>query len=219
MGTQTVLFVEGHHDLVFVETLVQQIEGHRLDFDVRKIDGKSSMWRDCGVDFKNAMQSAIESPDTGAVGLILDADECSTETWRLVKKRVNFPGLGIVFEAQRIAAEGFVQTFFVGARAVAVGVWIMPDNTSVGQLEDLISRMIPQHDLAKSCAESYIDDLPIGLVEIREHQLPKHYIHAWLSAYCPGDSFDTALEKRLLEVPDADPVIQRFLGRLRQLMA
>ena len=42
-----------------------------------------------------------------------------------------------------------------------VGVWLMPDNESAGELEDFVARMIPGDDPVWPLSESYIEGIPL----------------------------------------------------------
>ena len=216
-GNESVIFVEGHHDSVFVECLVQQLRGTLRDCHVRRIEGKSSMWDDGGADFKELIQSAISSSDTTSIGLIVDADGGVTATWDLVKKHFKFPRFGIDLDGIRITPSGYQGSHDVGARSISVGIWIMPDNICEGQLEDLVMRMIPSDDLVIADAKSYIDNLIIDHLQPGDHRLPKHYAFAWLAAYLPGNSFDGAIDCNLLDFPDGDPQFDAFMGWLLRL--
>ena len=102
--------------------------------------------------------------------------------------------------------------------SVNVGVWIMPNNQREGQLEDLILQMIRLDGLVISDAKWYIDNLHTDLLEPDDYRLPKHYTFAWLSAHYPGDSFDRALQCKLLEFPEGNPNFDAFFGWLRRLV-
>ena len=41
-----------------------------------------------------------------------------------------------------------------------VGVWMMPDNASCGELENLIEKMIPCTDAVWPLSKAYIDGIP-----------------------------------------------------------
>ena len=49
---------------------------------------------------------------------------------------------------------------FPGPRGMQVGVWLMPDNRSSGELEDFVHDLIPATDPVLPRAKCYIDEIP-----------------------------------------------------------
>lgn len=77
-----------------------------------------------------------------ALGIVIDADENPSDRWADVAKRLEAAGItGVPAgpEPGGVCIEG-------SARLPRVGVWVMPDNGSLGELEDFVSRMVPDDD-------------------------------------------------------------------------
>ena len=63
-----------------------------------------------------------------------------------------------------------------------VGIWLMPDNQSPGEIEDFVAAMIPDGDPVRPLAERYIDGIPEADRKFAEGKIPRAKIHAWLAA-------------------------------------
>ena len=115
-ATEAILFVEGFHDCVLVESMIGKMGRNNQNSKVVSIGGKSAMWANKGDDFSDQVRSAIQSADTGAVGLIVDADEDADRTWRLIKEQFDFPEYGISLDGDRIPVDGYAGSHAIGAR-------------------------------------------------------------------------------------------------------
>ena len=62
-----------------------------------------------------------------------------------------------------------------------VGVWLMPDNASTGELEDFVRTLIPDSDPIWRRAQSYIDAIPIKDRKFKSRKLLRAQVHAWLA--------------------------------------
>ena len=74
-------------------------------------------------------------------------------------------------------------TFIDGtASTPRVGIWLMPNNTSSGELENFVSEMIPDNDPVWPRSECYIDGIPVKDRKFTEKKILRAKIHAWLAA-------------------------------------
>lgn len=97
-----------------------------------------------------------------------------------------------------------------------VGIWIMPNNTDSGMLEDFIRSLIPQTDALLGRAEDCLNELPAEHRRFRMHHRSKALIHTWLAwQEEPGRPFGQAIQARYLDAmsPDAQQLIA-WLKRL-----
>ena len=115
-----------------------------------------------------------------AVGFVVDADSTPEEHWRQVINSI-------------AAANSFIQlpinpdpngTIIPGDPSIGsprIGIWVMPDNASDGELEDFVERMIPVGDLVWPRAQSYISGIPTPR-KFDHSKITKAEVHAWLAA-------------------------------------
>ena len=59
---------------------------------------------------------------------------------------------------------------------VRVGVWLMPDNQSPGELEDFVRRMIPEDDPVRPLAKRYIEAIPSEHRKFRDKKTTRRLV-------------------------------------------
>ena len=62
-----------------------------------------------------------------------------------------------------------------------VGVWLMPDNDSPGELEKFVQKMIPDGDPAWSLAREYVRGIPDEARAFPPGKRIRAELHAWLA--------------------------------------
>ena len=123
-----VLLVEGQDDLHVVRHLRESSSG-MPDFCVKDKGGAKLL---------PSIYGEVLAEDRTAVGILLDANGDPQSKWQAVSDRLRDVG---VTAPKAPAPDG---TIIDGT--LRVGVWLMPDNQSSGELEDFIERMIPSSD-------------------------------------------------------------------------
>ena len=95
-----------------------------------------------------------------------------------------------------------------------VGVWLMPDNRSAGELEDFILRLMPAGDAIWPRARRYIDDIPAADRKFATGKTLRAEIHAWLATRAAPRKMGAAIGAGDLNI--TDPLASQFVGWLRQ---
>jgi hypothetical protein len=129
------LIVEGPDDLFSV---VQLTRAHGVDWDsegspapyVRQAGGFVGALRELSLAVRAKHQR---------LGVVLDADASPMDRWLDVRKALN----GLASIPLQPPEAGFVGIADNGCR---IGIWLMPDNQSVGALEDFLVGLIPPTD-------------------------------------------------------------------------
>ena len=111
-----------------------------------------------------------------AVGILVDANDDLQSRWQAVTDRLR--SAGIRPPATPVPGGTIID---VDGKP-RVGVWLMPDNESPGELEDFIARMIPPGDPVWPLSEAYIDDIPEEFRRFAQGKIPRAKVHAWLAA-------------------------------------
>ena len=111
-----------------------------------------------------------------AVGILVDANDDLRSRWQAVTDRLRSAGI------QPPADPAPGGTIIDVDDKPRVGVWLMPDNESPGELEDFIARMIPPGDPVWPLSEAYIDDIPEEFRRFAQGKIPRAKVHAWLAA-------------------------------------
>lgn len=96
-----------------------------------------------------------------------------------------------------------------------VGVWLMPDNQSTGELEDFVSEMIPSDDAVWPLSEDYIEGIPLADRKFAENKTQRAKVHAWLAAREDPRQMGQAIRARDLEVNGE--LCDKFVAWLRRL--
>ena len=96
-----------------------------------------------------------------------------------------------------------------------VGVWLMPDNTLPGELEDFVARMIPEDDPVWPLSRAYIEGIPERYRKFTPAKTRRAEVHAWLAARERPRLMGLAIGAQDLDVDAA--VCRSFVDWLRRL--
>lgn len=111
-----------------------------------------------------------------AMGVLIDADADPTQCWKELatgfsRTTISFPNTpdpaGVIIPEQ--------------PGTPRIGVWMMPDNQSPGELEDFVKRMIPPTAPVWPEAQRYIDNIPPGIRKFAPDKTDKAKLYAWLA--------------------------------------
>ena len=191
-----VLFVEGQDD---EHVLLQICESAGLagKFEIRNKDGYSNVVKALTVELKNEHRRAV--------GFVLDADMRAMDRWAEIRK-------ALVDRAvpERPDPQGTIVT-----GNPRLGLWLMPDNGSNGELEDFVAGMVRENDAGWPYAKAYLDRLPQTEREHVEKKRMKATLHVWLANKKRPGRMGAAIGAGHLDVKAAPAV--RLVSWLRRL--
>ena len=122
----------------------------------------------------DAIYLQINEPGCTAVGIVVDADDKLEDRWRAVSDRLKRAGVvGIPASPCR---DGTIIGY-----TPRVGVWLMPDNQSSGEIENFVQTMIPKDDAVWPRAKAYIRDIPDKDKKFSRNKISCAEIYAWLA--------------------------------------
>ena len=107
---------------------------------------------------------------------MLDADRDLQHGWRKIKQelsraKVQLPAepdpTGTIVPEQRPLPQ--------------VGIWLMPDNSSQGELEDFALRMVPSKDPVWPLSRCYLESIPEDKQKFAPEKTDKAQLYAWLA--------------------------------------
>ena len=165
--SKNVLLVEGLSDQNFVSQLRDKLE-LSLQFD---IDNKRGLPR-----LLDAVYSEVVASGREAVGLMVDADRDDDPSWPKVSARLMESGIAVPSEP---GTSGTVIN--ATDERPKVGVWIMPDNQSAGELENFVIDMIHDDDVIWPFSVKYIDSIPEDQRPFTERKSDRARLYAWLA--------------------------------------
>ena len=189
-----VLLVEGQDDKHVVEHIAKRA-GSVPSFAVLDRGGVDKLLKGVAVE--------IMRPRQVAVGLILDANDNPEGRWKSVSSELgsmqNDFNVKIDLPIRPCRTGTIVEETLDTPR---IGVWLMPDNCSNGELEDFVQQMIPKNDPVWPLAKRYIEGIPKEAREFPESKTRKAEIRAWLATRAePGlMGMGSAIGKRDLEI-------------------
>lgn len=200
-----VLLVEGSNDLHVVAHIS---------------DRKSLPHNFCIINSRNvdklldAIEVEADVPGRQVMGIVLDADESPADRWRDVTERLNRLRQEEHFSLSELPEQPTSAGTIVDG-TLRVGIWLMPDNKSTGELEDFVATMIPDTDPVWPLSEQYIDDIPPEHRKFKCHKAQKAKVHAWLATREYPRPMGRAIEAKDLDISVASAAT--FADWLREL--
>ncbi len=196
------------------ESCVLLVEGEDEDHVVHHIFESNSLTpsfrlrRKGGVrPLLSGIPSEIRVEGRTAIGIVVDANDNLQSRWQAVAGRLR--------EADIEPPAGPDSNGTIIGGQPRVGIWLMPDNESPGELEDFIASMIPSGDPVWPLSKDYIDAIPEKHREFKEGKILRAKVHAWLAAREEPRPMGSAIGLGDLETSSEN--CKRFVGWLRKL--
>lgn len=196
------LLVEGKDDMHVIWALCEQFS-LKESFDVVNIEGIGNLPDHISLRLK---QSGIKT-----IGIIIDADTEIGSRWEQVRNQFLNEGIAV---PPVLPPSGLILS---DTNKPKIGVWIMPDNTLNGMLEDFIRFLVPSND-------QLLQEVNIHLNNIESKDLQKYNttarskatIHSWLACQSdPGTPLGQSITKKYLDT-DTE-ICQTFISWLNNL--
>lgn len=134
----------------------------------------------------------IRAPDRQAVGILVDANDDIAARWDAVRSQLSKADI------LPPTAPDSAGTIIDGTPRV--GIWLMPDNESSGELEDFVVRMIPDGDEVWPLSQRYIEEIPEAERKFSAKKKLRAQLYAWLAAREDPRQMGLAIHARDLEV-------------------
>ena len=178
-----VLLVEGQDDEYVVSRL---LERHKsvLPFSILNKQTISKLLPSISLE--------IRAPDRQAVGILVDADDDIATRWDAVRGQLSKADI------HPPTAPDSAGTIIDGTPRV--GIWLMPNNESLGELEDFVVRMIPDGDEVWPLSQRYIEEIPEAERKFSAKKKLRAQLYAWLAARKDPRQMGLAIRARDLEV-------------------
>ena len=139
----------------------------------------------------------IKASDVEAVGVLLDADVDFLGRWASVRGALEKSGYTAL--PDELPPAGLVVEM---AGLPRVGVWLMPDNSAPGMLEDFVAKLVPEEDVLMPVACQAVSNIVASEIKFAPQHKCKAEIHTWLAwQEDPGTPFGLAITKKYLD-PD-----------------
>lgn len=199
-----VLWVEGKDDQAVVYALCA---AHALPavFEIQPRGGVETLLNGLGL--------ALRGVPIERLGVVVDANGDADARWSAVARIARAEGYTDFPEAPDVAG-----TILSGFEASPrLGVWIMPDNSNPGTIEDFAAKLVPPGDALWVQAGEAVDSIPEQDRLFPVARRSKAHMHTWLAwQEQPGSPMGQAIGKGDLDAHA--PAAQRFVAWLRRLM-
>jgi hypothetical protein len=199
---QNYLLVEGNDDEHVLYSLLTHYQIPER-FKIRNKQGIDKLLETLDVELK---RSGLER-----LGIIVDADTNLLARWKGLRERLTHAGYDTL-----PATPDPNGTIIKQADQPIVGIWLMPDNTVPGMLEDFASFLISADDLLWPLADNVVHQVIARERRFSESHYMKARIHSWLAwQEEPGTPLGLAITRRYLDA--AAPHAQQLATWIRQL--
>lgn len=196
------LLVEGPNDKHVVRHLWRRNHGNCPHFQISVREGVPNVF--------DAIRVEAQVSGRQVLGIMVDADIDPEEQWRNVTGQLQT----LDIETPTGPCPGGTIIDATGDMP-RIGVWLMPDNESCGELEDFVAKMIPDNDAVWPLSQDYIDGIPAVDRKFTRGKILRAKIHAWLAARKAPRHMGLAVKEHDLEI-DGD-LCTRFTDWLERL--
>ncbi len=200
-SNEQVLLVEGRNDLHVIHHIFCRRTGTEPIFATKVKEDVQRLLKSIPVE--------VKAPGLVQLGIIVDANDDLNARWQAVRNKLLSAGIPCPPEPESAGTiiDGFPR----------IGIWLMPNNKSTGELEDLIQGMIPDGDPVWPLSEAYIDGIPKPQRMFRPGKITRAKVHAWLATRSDPRPMGTAIKATDLIVDTEECVdLVDWLRRLFQ---
>lgn len=185
-GSRCLLLVEGSDDKAIVIHLGKVVSR----FPTFHISPRGNV-----DDVLDAIRQEVRAPGRKAVGIVVDANDSVRSRWNAIRGRLKKAGVEV---PRRLDEGGTI--IEESSRFPRIGIWVMPDNKSNGELEDFVFTMLPDGDPVWPRSVRYIEGIPREHRRFREKKERRAKLYAWLATRKKPRQMGLAIEARDLQV-------------------
>ena len=158
------LLVEGQDDKHVVENLCRKLAPD-LSFCCKSAGGSDPLLK--------AIPLETRSDDRSALGILMDANTDISARWQAIGDR-------LCGEEVRLPDQPKHGGTIIDGD-LRVGVWLMPDNSTPGELENFVAELVPKDDPIWPLAKQYIHGIPDAHRQFSPKKELRAKLHAWLA--------------------------------------
>lgn len=207
-----VLLVEGQDDRHVVCQLLDRCT-RRAEMPHFGVIDKNSL-----LELLESISVEINAPGREVVGVMVDANSDPQKRWNEVQSKLETVLRKPPFEMREkdIASQYLREPGGLILQSnPRIGVWMMPDNDTSGELEDFVMQMIPGHDPVWPLSRNYISGIPDEHRKFHAGKVQKAELFAWLAARKEPGRMGAAIGAGDLSVDG--PLAKKFLKWLSDL--
>ena len=156
----------------------------------------------------DAIEAEVMAPSREVVGILMDANDSPDNRWQAVANRLLKAGIDTPDQPDPAG------TVIDGSPRV--GIWLMPNNRTRGELEDFIAEMVPKNDTVWLLSKAYVEGIPDIDRKFKAGKTLRAKMHSWLAVRAEPRQMGSAIGAGDLDVNAPDAV--RFVTWLRRLL-
>lgn len=166
------IIVEGKDDQHVIRQILSKCFDRRPD--IREAEGIDKLIQN--------IPNYLQQDRNGPLGIVVDANGSLARCWERIRSRFTEARRPLPKRPDPRGTIVFGDRRRGGAGRPDVGVWIMPDNQSEGELEDFVRKMIPADDNLWPRAKDYIARIDEAERRFAPKKTVRAQVHAWLAA-------------------------------------
>jgi hypothetical protein len=152
--------------------------------------------------------------DRRAIGLVMDADANISSSWQSIQDRIQRTRLNYSLPPNPDGSGLIIQP--PDPYSPRIGVWLMPNNQTSGELEDFVCACIVESDPLLVYAEQILNDIEAAQLHRYRNKRSKAFLYTWLAwQQEPGSSMRTNFKKDVLSA--YSPIALTFADWLNPL--
>jgi len=203
---EKILLVEGNDDQHVVEHIWHSHSHENpLPFHIKNTQGIDNLLSSLPVQLKNMYLQSL--------GILVDANDDPIQRWNKIIRCI---GSNTAMDIQTIPDSDGNGTI-LDSDTIKIGIWLMPDNESSGEIEEFILQLIPEGDPIWPRAQQFIDDIPSDLRKFKDSKELRAKIHAWLATCKNPHRMGTAIRTR--DLNSSAPLAMRLFQWLNSLFS
>ena len=175
------LLVEGKDDEHVIRHVLYRL-GLEISFEIIDTEGRGIF---------DAISVGLRRSDLKTIGVVADADNNLSGRWQAIVNKIQKTERNPDIP-ERPHEEGVIVD-----SEPRIGIWLMPDNSRPGEIEDFVIGMISENDPVWPRAERYIEDIP---PEHLKSNVSKARLYAWLATRETPGRIGTAIRAGALRV-------------------
>ena len=196
-----IIVVEGVNDKHVVMHILTR-SGIRLDIDIIDRDGLDELLR--------GIPLLVGNAENRVIGIVVDANDSTIARSRAVLDLLRRAGVNAP-----ASLEEYGTIIPETDELPRIGIWMMPDNRSPGELEHFVAKMIPDDDPVWPLSEGYIDGIPPNYRAFRPQKETRAKVLSWIATREEPGFMGQAIDRRDLQT-DGE-LCQTFIAWLNRL--
>ena len=197
------MLVEGEDDKYFLANIINRNLDPSLSVSIHARTGYS--------DVLKAIPLEIKVSGREVLGIILDANDDLMKRWLDIRQALN----GVIDTNIPKKPKTGGTIIKSSKRCPRIGIWLMPDNMSKGELEDFVIKMIPTDDAIWPRAQTYINGIPTNIRKFKESKQSRAELYAWLATRELPGRIGYSIKQGDLDINGQ--LTQQFIGWLKLL--